>query len=119
MEETRADFAIVGGEVVSGGHRIQDGVVLVSDGQIAAVGPRWAIKAPETTPTIDAAGAWVLPGFIDTHIHGCQGDDVMDASVEGLRRMASRLCQYGVTSFLPTTITASHEETMAAIRRCH
>lgn len=54
---------------------------------------------------IDAKGAYVLPGFIDLHIHGYKGDDVMDGTHEGLRRISKALCENGVTAFLPTTMT--------------
>ncbi len=44
-----------------------DGTVLVQDGRIAALGPDVAV--PDGVPAIDAAGGWLLPGFIDAHTH--------------------------------------------------
>jgi imidazolonepropionase-like amidohydrolase len=60
--------AITGGRVVpiSGGP-IDNGTVLVADGKITAVGPD--VRVPEGVPVIDAAGSWVLPGFIEAHGH--------------------------------------------------
>ena len=63
------DIAIVGGRVVPvEGEPIEDGVVLLADGQITAVeGPGFAV--PPDAAVVDAAGKWVLPGFIDAHAH--------------------------------------------------
>ena len=63
---------------------------------------------------IDAAGTYVAPGLIDTHIHGYRGADASDGDVEGLRRMAEQLLENGVTAFLPTTMTVSREELIRA-----
>lgn len=55
--------------------------------------------------SIDAKGAYVLPGFIDVHIHGYMGKDVMDGEKESLEKIAVGICENGVTAFLPTTMT--------------
>lgn len=47
-----------------------------------------------------------LPGFIDLHVHGANGFDVMDADPQGLRVISETLAREGVTSFLATTMTA-------------
>jgi N-acetylglucosamine-6-phosphate deacetylase len=70
---------------------------------------------------IDARGASLLPGFIDVHVHGAMGGEAMDASAEGLQIMARFYAAHGVTSFLPTTWTATREDTLRAlneIARC-
>ncbi len=56
---------------------------------------------------IDANGNYVSPGFIDLHIHGSGGADVMDATPEALETISSTLLQTGTTSFLATTMTMS------------
>lgn len=52
------------------------------------------------------------PIFIDTHIHGAFGEDVSDASSEGIIKMAKRLPEFGVTAFCPTTMTISEDNIM-------
>ncbi|WP_373029645.1 N-acetylglucosamine-6-phosphate deacetylase [Sulfurovum sp.] len=59
--------------------------------------------------TIDAKGAYVSAGFIDLHIHGSGGADVMDATPDALETISSILLQTGTTSFLATTMTMSSE----------
>ncbi|HYK32567.1 MAG TPA: amidohydrolase, partial [Streptosporangiaceae bacterium] len=60
--------AIVGARVVPVvGDPIESGTVLVRDGRIAAVGE--SVAVPEGVEVVDAAGGWVLPGFIDAHAH--------------------------------------------------
>lgn len=49
-------------------------------------------------------------GYIDTHIHGCFGEDMSDRSAEGLVRMAKLLPSFGVTAFCPTTMTISRDD---------
>ena len=52
------------------------------------------------------------PVFIDTHIHGAFGEDISDASAEGIVRMARRLPEFGVKAFCPTTMTISEDNIM-------
>jgi len=58
---------------------------------------------------IDAQGHYVSAGFIDLHIHGSGGADVMDGTAEALETISSTLTQTGTTSFLATTMTMSSE----------
>ena len=55
-----------------------------------------------------------MPGFIDLHIHGGRGFDVMDGTIEAIHGLAEHLARHGVTGFLATTVTASFADTMAA-----
>jgi imidazolonepropionase-like amidohydrolase len=65
------DFALVGARIVDGTTRppIEDGVVLIRDGRIAAVGPRGKVRMPAGVRTIDARGKTILPGLWDMHAH--------------------------------------------------
>lgn len=64
---------------------------------------------------IDGGGRHLLPGFIDLHVHGAAGHEVMDATVTGLQAMARFFARHGVSGFLPTTWTAPPEATLLAI----
>ena len=69
----------------------------------------------DSVQTINANGRPLLPGFIDLHVHGAMGHEVMDASRDGLEEMARFYASHGVTSFLATTWTASHTSVMKAL----
>ncbi len=60
--------------------------------------------------------AIILPGFIDQHIHGAAGFDVMDASNTALLGIANSIAAEGVTGFLATTMTQSREKILSAMR---
>jgi N-acetylglucosamine-6-phosphate deacetylase len=76
---------------------IAPGRIFVEDGLIAAV---------ERDDAVGTDAPFLLPGFIDVHVHGWGGHDAMGgpASLDG---MARALLRHGVTSFLPTAVTAS------------
>lgn len=63
---------------------------------------------------VDAKGNYVSPGFIDIHIHGTGGHDVMDATPEALETIGQIISRSGVTAFLPTTMTQSKEQILQA-----
>jgi N-acetylglucosamine-6-phosphate deacetylase len=107
---------------------IRHGIVFTSHGfepnystridgeRITKIGPDGAVTAANGEQSIDAQGGFVVPGFVDVHVHGAAGYDTMDASAEALAGMAAFFAQHGVTSFLATTITAPRAATLAAIR---
>ena len=58
----------------------------------------------------------VVPGMLDTHIHGLRGFDVNDGKPESILSMAKHLVEYGVTGFQPSSVTAPHEELLKICR---
>ncbi len=58
----------------------------------------------------DCTGMVILPGFIDIHIHGCNGSDCTDLNSDSVLKMSEYLASRGVTSFCPATMTLSSEE---------
>jgi N-acetylglucosamine-6-phosphate deacetylase len=87
--------------------------VVVDDGRIAAITTQ-PIDAPSSARLLDAEGRLALPGFIDMHIHGGRGFDVMDGTVDAVHGLARHLAEHGITGFLATTVTASLDDTLAA-----
>ena len=71
--------ALMGGKIVtmrdadSTQEVIEDGVVLIKDNRIAAVGKRGEVDIPDNTLQIDTQGKTIIPGLIDAHAHGSQG----------------------------------------------
>jgi N-acetylglucosamine-6-phosphate deacetylase len=88
---------------------IADCGILIRDGVIEAIGPRASMSLPAGAQEIRAAEDTAVPGFIDVHIHGAGGRDVMEGNDEALGTVARTLAHHGTTSFLATTVTASAE----------
>lgn len=63
---------------------------------------------------LDLAGDYLLPGFVDVHIHAYRGHDAMNGE-EDVRQIARDLFKEGVAAFLPTTMSASVEDTKRAV----
>jgi N-acetylglucosamine-6-phosphate deacetylase len=88
---------------------IRDAAIVIGGGSIASVGSRAGFVLPQGAAVYDAGSATIIPGFVDLHIHGAGGRDVMEASVEALNAIAVALARHGTTSFVATTVTASPE----------
>lgn len=95
--------------------RIDRPMLLVEDGTIVELSGQAHRELPGNCRTVDFAGATLAPGFIDLHIHGGAGRDAMEASPDALPTVGALLAQHGVTSYLPTTITAPVDKTLAAL----
>ncbi|TQS75084.1 N-acetylglucosamine-6-phosphate deacetylase [Ornithinibacillus gellani] len=97
---------------------LTNGNVLIEKGKIKAIfrdGEKPAAYPPSFR-VIDGEGLNLIPGFIDGHIHGANGADVMDATEEAIDKIASVLPKEGTTSFLATTITQSKDNIEHALK---
>jgi N-acetylglucosamine-6-phosphate deacetylase len=93
---------------------------LLTEGRaIRALGPGGPPEFERVTRCIDASGMRLLPGFIDLHVHGAMGHEVMDADPAGLLEMAQFYARHGVTAFLATTWTASRAKIQHALEAVH
>lgn len=108
-------LAITGGTIITEHQQIEQGILLCEDGEIKFIGAASEVFPEPDSTIINAAGKFILPGFIDTHVHGSGGDDVMTDGAAGVLRAAKKMLEYGTTSWLPTTIAAKHEEILFAI----
>lgn len=96
--------AIINGKLILP-HQVLEKHCILIENKIVAILPQGEIN--NNWEIFDAKGAYVAPGFINVHIHGCMGADTMDGTTRALSAMAEALPTTGVTSFLPTTMTAS------------
>lgn len=96
--------AFTNGTIITPLRLIENGTVLIEGEWIKVVGRKDQICIPENAEVIDVEGAYISPGFIDLHLHGAWGGDVMAATSNDLQKMAQGLVKNGVTSFLPTTL---------------
>jgi N-acetylglucosamine-6-phosphate deacetylase len=94
---------------------IDSPVVVIEDGQIAAVAGRAALQIPAEARHIDFPGLILAPGLIDIHIHGGAGHDVMETNGAALAAIEGLMVKHGVTSYLPTTVTAREDAILSAL----
>lgn len=107
-----SEFVISGAKIVTEQGIIERGILHEKDGFIAFVGDmsQWdPTAAGSAARSIDAHGSWLLPGFIDVHVHGGYGADFMDANPETLDIITRFHALHGTTSMLATTMTATRD----------
>ena len=109
-------LAVIAGRVMTPDRVILDGVVLVEGARIMEVGSRAAVRFSRGEfEVLDHSRHLLSPGFIDVHIHGAMGRDVMEGTTEALEAISRFLAAHGTTSFLATTVTASPIATLQAV----
>jgi N-acetylglucosamine-6-phosphate deacetylase len=94
---------------------IENAVLLIEDGRITAVGPLDHLAIPSHARIVDFGDAVLAPGFIDIHIHGGAGYDVMEGSDASLAAVERLMTKHGVTSYCPTTVTAPIDTTLRSL----
>lgn len=97
---------------------LEDGAVLLDAGRIAAVGKRGEVPRPAGVRTLDCAGGYLSPGFVDIHVHGGAGADFMDGTPEAVRTATACHTRHGTTTIFPTTTTGSREQIRAMLDAC-
>jgi N-acetylglucosamine-6-phosphate deacetylase len=95
--------------------KIPDAVILVENRKITSIGRRDQVLIPPTARRYEARGLTVVPGFMDVHIHGAGGHDVMEGTAESLAAVTATVARHGTTSLVATTVTASEENTCGAV----
>ncbi|MGP8173057.1 MAG: N-acetylglucosamine-6-phosphate deacetylase [Terracidiphilus sp.] len=92
-------------------------LVAIEDGRIASIATRESGELPARAQTrvLDYPSATLAPAFLDVHIHGAAGHDVMEATPEALNAIGRFLATHGVGSFLATTVTAPLDATLRAL----
>ncbi|MGO5066467.1 MULTISPECIES: N-acetylglucosamine-6-phosphate deacetylase [unclassified Clostridium] len=106
--------AIVNGKIIVENRILEDKVLLFEE-KIVNILDKENVNLNEDVEIIDAKELYVSSGFIDVHIHGSGGRDVMDGDLESIKVISSTIAKRGVTSFLPTTMTMDKEEIYKAL----
>jgi N-acetylglucosamine-6-phosphate deacetylase len=92
-------------------------LVLVEQGRVLEICCRSSRQVPAGVSVFDLGNDIMAPGYVDLHLHGSAGYDVMDDSAEALPAIEQLLIRHGVTSYFPTTVTAPMDITLRALER--
>jgi N-acetylglucosamine-6-phosphate deacetylase len=106
-----ASTAIYASRILTPHEEILDSVIVVEDGKITQIGHRDEVRVPQDAEHFAAGDKIVIPGFVDVHIHGAGGHDVMEGTAEAIAKVASTVARRGTTSLVATTVTAPPEVT--------
>src|SRR5690349_13443956 len=100
-----------GAKIVTENNILKDHAIVIKHKTIQAIIPINEIKQFSSARILNFPENFsFVPGFIDMHIHGAHGKDVMDANFDALATISQALVAEGTTSFLATTMTASASE---------
>ena len=84
--------------------------ITIQDGHITSIVSRERGNAADSYPR-----ALLAPAYLNIHVHGAVGHDVMEGTPEALHKIAAALASHGVGGYYPTTVTSSTEETLRAL----
>jgi N-acetylglucosamine-6-phosphate deacetylase len=113
----KALVAIDAGTLFTPERKFSPGRLLIEGRTITAAGAPDSIHIPANANHIDASKLLVAPGFIDPHVHGCCGVDVMEGSHESINAVSRVLVRHGTTSFLPTTVSSPPDVLTRAVEQ--
>src|SRR5690606_41414152 len=104
---------IKNGTVITPYRQLRNGSVVIEDGRSVGVHDR-PVEIPDAE-VIDAAGNYISPGFIDIHVHGGGGADLMHGTREACLQIARTHEPYGTTSMAPTTSPAEKADSLQTL----
>ncbi len=112
MEES---LLFINAHLISETRDIPGGYLLVRGGKVASSG-QGHHPAARGAEVIDLGGDYLSPGFIDLHVNGAAGRDLLEGEAEAVEAVARFLAEHGTTSFLPTLVSSPPELTLRACR---
>jgi N-acetylglucosamine-6-phosphate deacetylase len=92
-------------------------LLLVEGETITEIASHATRPVPQGARLVDFGDSILAPGFVDIHIHGGAGHDVMNADAAGVPALEQLLAAHGVTGYFPTTVTAPVDDTLSALDR--
>jgi N-acetylglucosamine-6-phosphate deacetylase len=110
-------LAFTAGELLTPTAAVEHPLLLVEHGRVLEVPTRNSRQLPAGVSLSDFGDQVIAPGYVDIHIHGSAGFDVMDDTSDALPAIEKLLARHGVTSYFPTTVTAPMDKTLRALER--
>jgi len=110
-------LAFTTGKLLTPTDAVEHPLLLVEHGRVLEISTRNSRQLPAGVSLSDFGDHVIAPGYLDLHIHGSAGFDVMDDTTDALPAIEQLLARHGVTSYFPTTVTASMDKTLRALER--
>jgi len=107
---------ILNGTIITPFQLLKDKIIFTRKGKIVSIENKEDIIVPVGAEVIDARDKFVVPGFIDMHVHGGGGSDIMDGKYEAVKQVAVTHSRFGTTAFLPTTMTMSKNNIVGSLK---
>ncbi|HZK12536.1 MAG TPA: N-acetylglucosamine-6-phosphate deacetylase [Atribacterota bacterium] len=109
---------IINGTIITPFHLISDKDIIVEEGKIIEIVNKEELSTATLTgaEVIEGKDKYIVPGYIDIHVHGGGGSDVMDGDYEAINQIAIAHSHFGTTSFLATTMTVSKDKIIRSLR---
>src|SRR5665648_273683 len=109
---------IINGTIITPFHLISDKDIIVEEGKIIEIVNKEELSTATLTgaEVIEGKDKYIVPGYIDIHVHGGGGSDVMDGDYEAINQIAITHSHFGTTSFLATTMTVSKDKIIRRLR---
>ena len=108
-------IVLAGGDLVLPDRILTDASLILDGSRIASVEPK-PHAAPGGADVVDCHDCYIVPGFIDVHVHGLEGCDTLDEG-DPVARIAAGMPKYGVTAFCPTTVACPPPALTAVLRQ--
>jgi N-acetylglucosamine-6-phosphate deacetylase len=107
-------IVLAGGDIVLPDRILTNASLIIDTGRIAAI--ESARGTPPEASVVNIQECYVVPGFVDVHVHGIEGHDTLDGA-GAIAEIAQRLPRYGVTAFCPTTVACAPADLEVTLRQ--
>ena len=107
-------IVLAGGDIVLPDRILTNASLIIDKGRIAAI--ESARGTPPEASVVNIQDSYVVPGFVDVHVHGIEGHDALDGA-GAIAEIAKRLPRYGVTAFCPTTVACAPADLEVTLRQ--
>ncbi|PKP54832.1 N-acetylglucosamine-6-phosphate deacetylase, partial [Candidatus Atribacteria bacterium HGW-Atribacteria-1] len=105
------------GTIITPFQLLEDIAIIIEKGKIIDITDKKEnITVPIEAEVIEARDKFIVPGFIDIHVHGGGGSDVMDGEYEAIKQIAITHSRFGTTAFLPTTMTMTKDKIIKSLK---
>ena len=109
---------IINGTIITPFQLISGKAIIVEKGKIREIVNKEELSTAtlKEVEVIEGKDKFVVPGYIDIHVHGGGGSDIMDGDYEAINQVAIAHSHFGTTSFLPTIMTMSKDKIIRSLR---